>query len=82
LHECDVVADEVEARVLEDLDDTERRILLSSMLVALRRLREPTQAPTAQESPDYGSKPISDEIVSSAESSGMLGRHRRRGRVV
>lgn len=52
LHECDVVADEVEARVLEDLDDTERRILLSSVLVALRRLREPRQAPTAEESSD------------------------------
>jgi DNA-binding MarR family transcriptional regulator len=41
LIECDLVADEVEARVLEDLDAHERRALLSSVLVALRRAELP-----------------------------------------
>jgi DNA-binding MarR family transcriptional regulator len=50
VHECDVIADELEARVLEDLDATERRVLLSSVLVALRRLRDPKQAPAPEDS--------------------------------
>ena len=44
LTESDLVADEVEARVLEDLDAGERKALLASVLVALRRIERPPAA--------------------------------------
>jgi DNA-binding MarR family transcriptional regulator len=50
LHDCDMIADEVEARVLGDLDAVAQRVFLSSALVALRRLRDPKQAPASEDS--------------------------------
>lgn len=44
LTEGDLVADEVEARVLEDLAAGERKALLASVLVALRRTERPQAA--------------------------------------